>query len=76
MTPASKMLVEFQDKKSDFYIEFNQSAIAVKLPKTRNAVAKLFKGKEKHIKAFLKKHKIKVTKEEDLIKLIQYANSL
>ena len=48
----------------------------MKLPKKKKSVVKLFASKEKEVKAFIKKNKIKLTKEKDLIKLIGYVNSL
>jgi hypothetical protein len=76
MTPAPEKIVEFQDEKTAFYIELNNSGNAIKLPRKRKAVIRLFKGKEDLVKKFIKENNIKVTKEDDLKKLISYVNSL
>jgi len=73
---TSTTYAKYREQKSEFYIERGDSGIAVKLPKKKKSVIKLFEGKEKDIKAFIKDKKIKLTKEQDLIKLIDYANSL
>ncbi|MCH2192637.1 hypothetical protein [Kordia sp.] len=67
---------KYKKQKSEFYIEYGDNGIAVKLPKKKKSVIKLFASKEKEVKAFIKKNKIKLTKEKDLIKLIGYVNSL
>ncbi len=76
MTPPPKVITEFQDSESQFYIELNESGSAIKIPKTRRGVANLFPGKEKLIKKFIKQNNINVTKEDDLKRLISYVNSL
>ncbi|MGH1386521.1 hypothetical protein [Kordia sp.] len=67
---------KYKEQKSEYYIEYGDSGSAVKLPRNKKAVIKLFASKEKEVKAFIKKNKIKVTKERDLEKLINYVNSL
>jgi hypothetical protein len=67
---------KFKKQKSEFYVEYNGSGEAVKLPKKKKAMIKAFAGKESAVKKFIKENKIKVTKEEDLVKLIDYVNSL
>lgn len=67
---------KYKEQKSEFYIEYGDNGTAVKLPRKKKSVIKLFASKQKEIKAFIKENKIKVTKEKDLIKLINYANSL
>ncbi|MBC8755618.1 hypothetical protein H2O64_13150 [Kordia sp. YSTF-M3] len=76
MTPAPKIITEFQDAKSEFYVEVKENGNAIKVPKTRRGVANLFPGKEKLIKKFIKQNKINVTEEDGLKKLINYVNSL
>jgi len=72
----NKTTAKYKEQKSEFYIEYGNSGSAVKLPKKKKALVKLFASKENDIKAFIKDKKIKLTKEQDLIKLINYANSL
>lgn len=67
---------KFKKQKSEFYVEYNGSGDAVKLPKKKKAMINAFQGKEKEVKKYIKENKIKVTKEQDLIKLVNYVNSL
>ncbi len=67
---------QFKKQKSEFYIELKGSGNAIKIPKNKKEVIKLFSGKEDLVEKFIKKNKIKVTKEKDLINLINYVNSL
>jgi hypothetical protein len=67
---------EFKKKKSEFYIELQGSGNAIKVPKKKKEVIKLLAGKEDLVKKFIKENRIKTTKEKDLIKLINYMNSL
>ena len=76
MIPAPKSITEFRDTKSEFYVEFKQSGHAIKLSRTRGGVAKLFEEKKEIIKQYIKDNNLKVTKEEDIIKVIDYINTL
>ncbi|WP_298519690.1 hypothetical protein [uncultured Kordia sp.] len=67
---------KYKEQKSEFYIEYGDNGTAVKLPRKKKSVIKLFASKEKEVKAFIKENKIKLTKEKDLVKLIRYVNSL
>jgi hypothetical protein len=67
---------KFKKQKSEFYIELKGSGDAIKIPKKKKSVIKLFIGKEDLVEKFIKENKIKVTKEKDLINLINYVNSL
>jgi len=67
---------KYKELKSEFYIENGDSGTAVKLPRKKKSFIKLFVGKEDAVKKFIKKNKIKLTKEKHLIKLINYVNSL
>ncbi|WP_420570801.1 hypothetical protein [Kordia sp.] len=67
---------KFKKQKSEFYVELNGSGNAVKLPRKKKSVIKLFTGNEDAVKKFIKENKIKVTKEKHLVKLINYVNSL
>ncbi|AXG68506.1 hypothetical protein KORDIASMS9_00721 [Kordia sp. SMS9] len=72
----NKTSAKYKEQKSEFYIEYGDSGSAVKLPKKKKSLIKLFASKQGDIKSFIKKNKIKVTKEQDLVRLINYANSL
>lgn len=67
---------KYKEQKSEYYIEYGDSGTAVKLPRKKKSLIKLFASKEGDIKAFIKKNKIKLNKEEDLKRLVNYANSL
>ena len=67
---------KFKKQKSEFYIELKGSGNAIKISKKKKNVIKLFAGKEDLVEKFIKKNKIKVTKEDGLKKLIDYVNSL
>ncbi|MEM6721727.1 MAG: hypothetical protein AAF611_20530 [Bacteroidota bacterium] len=73
---TTSTFAKYKDQKSEFYIEYGDSGTAVKLPKKKKSFMKLFASNESDIKSFIKKNKIKMTKETDLIRLIDYANSL
>ncbi|MFK7747934.1 MAG: hypothetical protein AB8B65_06075 [Kordia sp.] len=67
---------KYKEQKSEYYIEYGDNGTAVKLPRKKKSVIKLFVSKEKEVKAFIKKNKIKFTKEQDLMKFVNYVNSL
>lgn len=67
---------QFKNQKSEFYIEFNKNGNAIKFPRKKKDVIKMFPGKEDLVGKYIKQNKIKATKEEDLKKLISYVNSL
>lgn len=69
-------IAKYKEQKSEFCIEYGNNGTAVKLPRKKKTVTKLFASKEKEIKAFIKKNEIKVTKEKDFIKFITYANTV
>lgn len=72
----NKITAKYKEQKSEYYIEYGTSGSAVKLPKKKKSLINLFASKESDIKAFIKEKKIKVTKQEGLIKLINFVNSL
>jgi hypothetical protein len=76
MTPPPKIITEFQDVKTEYYVEFHNNGNAEKLSRTRGGVAKLFENKRDIVKAYIKKNKLKVTEDQDLITIITYVNSL
>jgi len=71
-----------KDKPAEFkvigdtpYISVND-AYARELPKNKKDIAKLFPENSKDVLNFIKKNKIKTSREADLIKLINYLNTL
>lgn len=73
---SEETLAKFKKQKSEFYVELDNSGNAVLFPQKKKHIIKFFSGKENKIKKFIKENKIKTSKEEDLKKLINYANSL
>lgn len=67
---------EFRNQKSEFYVEFKRSGTAIKVPRKKKEIIKLLTGKEDIVKKYIKENRIKTSKENDLIKLIKYMNSL
>ncbi|MEM6721723.1 MAG: hypothetical protein AAF611_20510 [Bacteroidota bacterium] len=76
MTPPPEVITEFQELKTEYYVEFNKNGIAKKLGRTRGAVARLFGDDKRIIKEYMKENKLKVIRDEDLIKIMTYVNSL
>jgi hypothetical protein len=76
MIPVPEVITEFQDEKTEYYIELGKNGNALKLSRTRGGVAKLFGEKRDIVKNYMKENKLKVTRDEDLIKIITYVNSL
>ena len=57
-----------------FYIIKPKEESLTLLPKNKKDIAKLFSSREKEILSYIKKEKIKLSKEEDLIKLVNFLN--
>ena len=69
-TPA-----QFKRLKDAYYIKYKDNAI-VEMPKKKKEIAAMFPEKSKEILKFIKSEKIKTSKEKDLIKLVDYINSI
>lgn len=67
---------EFKEQKSEFYMELNASGNAIKISKSKKEFLSLFPGKEDAIEKYIKQNKIKLNREDDLIKLINHVNSI
>jgi hypothetical protein len=76
MIPAPEIITEFQPLKTEFFVEFWNNGEAVKLPRTRRGVARVFGDKKDQVLSYIKENKLKVTKEEDIKKVIAYVNTL
>lgn len=61
----------YQTKK--YFISKDRN-VAVPIPESKNDVVKLFSDKNKDIKSFMRDNDIKLTHEEDLVKLVNYYN--
>ena len=66
---------QFKKVKDKYFIKINDNNI-VELPKSKKTIAKLFPKYEKEILSYIKKQGINIKKEIDLIKLIDYVNTL
>ncbi|MEM6721724.1 MAG: hypothetical protein AAF611_20515 [Bacteroidota bacterium] len=76
MTPPPEVVIEFQEIKTEYFIEFNNSGIAQRLPSTRRRIAKIFKQNKDLIIDYIKDNKLKVTRDADMVKIFVYINSL
>ena len=54
MTPPPKVVTEFREIKTEYFIEFNNSGIAERLPSTRGRIAKIFKENKDIIRNYIK----------------------
>lgn len=66
---------QFKRQKDKYFIKKGDDN-AIELPKNKKDIAKLFPEFEKDILSFIKKNEIKTNKEEHLIKLINFINTL
>ena len=67
---------KFSREKDTYYINFTKNDIALKLPKKKKAFFKLFSSQSQNIQKFVKKEKLNIKKESDLVKVISYYNTL
>ncbi|MCF6295215.1 MAG: hypothetical protein L3J25_05950 [Flavobacteriaceae bacterium] len=66
---------EYKRSKDKFYLKIRDLEVIL-LPKNKKKLTKLFLGSEKEILNFIKTEKIKLNKETDLVKLINYLNQI
>ncbi|WP_040279170.1 hypothetical protein [Psychroserpens damuponensis] len=66
---------EFKNVSDSYFISI-QDAYARELPKKKKDLAKLFPKHSKEVLSFIKKNRIKTSREEDLIQLTNYVNTL
>lgn len=66
---------KFKRLKDTYFISIGDDP-AVEFPKKKKDFSKSFPNKHKDIMSFIKKNKIKTSKEDDLVKLINYINTL
>lgn len=66
---------QFKRLSDEYYVKIG-NADAVVLPNGKKDIMKLFPKHEKNIKTFIKENKIKTSREEDLIELFKYINTL
>ena len=66
---------EFKNNNDTHFVSIN-GAYAYELPSKKKSIAKLFPKHSKDVLNFIKKNKIKTSREEDMMKLINYINTL
>lgn len=66
----------FKREKSKYYIYYNDENSVVKIPRKKSKFYKVFGISSSKIKKFIKKEKLNIKKENDLIKIFKYYNSL
>lgn len=67
---------KFERKKDVNYIKLSDKDIVIELPTRKSKFLKVFNSKSNDIKNFIKKEKLGIKKNEDLIKIFNYYNSL
>lgn len=72
---VSERPAEFVRNKSEFYL-VNNDFLGKKIPSRRKELLNLFPDDQDEILEFIKKNKISISKEADLIKLVRYLNTL
>ncbi|MFK7782235.1 hypothetical protein [Psychroserpens sp.] len=63
-------------RKDDLYFTLNEKGIAIELPSNKKELAKTFPKHTKDVLSFIKANKIKTSKQNDLIRLLNYINTL
>jgi hypothetical protein len=66
---------EFKRKNDTYFVSINGD-YARELPKKKKEIAQMFPDNSKEILNYIKKNKIKTSKESDLINLVNYINSI
>lgn len=66
---------EYKRGNDEYYIKIND-ANAIELPNGKKNIANLFPKNSKKVLAYIKSEKIKTNREEDLLKLVNYINTL
>ncbi|WP_347173368.1 hypothetical protein [Polaribacter uvawellassae] len=67
---------KYERKDDVYYIKFNNQDIVVELPTRKSKFLKVFNSKANDIKSFIKKERLGIKKEEDLIKIFNFYTSL
>ncbi|MCT4698123.1 hypothetical protein [Tenacibaculum haliotis] len=66
----------FKKKKNIYFIKFENDKKVIEIPTKTRKFLNLFSDKSKELKKFIKKNKLKTKKEDDLIKIFKYYNTL
>ncbi|MFY0631855.1 MAG: hypothetical protein JXR05_15940 [Flavobacteriaceae bacterium] len=65
----------FKRAKDKFYLSFDNSK-AIKLPTKKKKFYKIFSKKESEIKGFIKKNKLNIKKQKDILKIVDFYTTL
>ncbi len=66
----------FKRKKNKYYIYYNDQNSVVKIPRKKSKFYKIFGINSSKIKKYIKKEKLNIKKENDLIKIFNFYNTL
>lgn len=67
---------KFKRWDDEFYIKLKGEKILSELPGNKKSISKLFPKHQADVLKYIKKNRIKTSKEEDLVQLINYINTL
>jgi hypothetical protein len=67
---------KFQNKSDTYYIKFSGKDVVVELPTSKNNFYSVFGNHEDAIKSFIKKQKLSIDEENDLVKIFTFYNTL
>jgi hypothetical protein len=83
LTPASKAQNFNQSDRAarfstytEYYLKQDEKAVFITIPQSKKKLIQLFPNIEKEMKLFIKEHKLDIKSSQDLIKLINYSNSI
>ena len=67
---------KFERKKDTYFIKLSNQDIVIELPTRKSKFLSVFNSKSNAVKSFIKKEKLGIKKEEDLIKIFNFYTSL
>ena len=73
---SSEKPARYERRKDVNYIKLSNQDIVIELPTRKSKFLKVFNSKSNEVKSFIKKEKLGIKKEEDLIKIFNYYTSL
>ena len=71
----SEIPASFKRVKDKYFIKISENP-AIEVPKNKKEFAKLFPNNESKVLSFIKKNKIKISQETDLIKIANFCSGL
>ena len=67
---------KFERKQDAYYIKLSDQDIVIELPTRKSKFLDVFNSKSNSVKSFIKKERLGIKKEEDLIKIFNFYASL